>query len=80
VNEYLGATLSGGDEAETAIIVPFCESAVYPHLRELTRLYKNPTLQPQGKQDVQIFIDWLVNWVHSVIVPYFWCLKQVIRL
>lgn len=47
---------------------------------DLTRLYKKTILQPQSEQDDQIFINCLVNWVHSASVPYFLCLKQVIRL
>ena len=38
VNEYLGTALSGGDKPKTPIIVPFCESAFYAHMKGLTKL------------------------------------------
>jgi hypothetical protein len=33
VNKYLRATLSGRDESEAAIIIPFCESAFDAHMK-----------------------------------------------
>lgn len=33
MNEDLGTALSGSDEPETAIIVPFCKRAFYAHMK-----------------------------------------------